>query len=570
MASRPEKRMTRGDLMSPIPAINIDQGRARAWRQTADNLFRIELRRQDALDTEAALDGWRQGFSGDLNDGLMFAPTIRGEAYTQQAVKSYFQNLEANARIRVDELAAANARDPQGLTSALGEYINGVTANLPQEFAGQARAYLTATGRPYIANARKDLVEAKQAQAEASAIFAERSATLELDRLSADLFSSNAEVAGAAAEGVAAVRARLSAIYSSSVEDDLGNRHPVFSPKSTAKAAIAMEERIARGTLLGWFDKTSNKVGALAAMRDGQVRAPLVDGGKVVGYYNPMEQLSAEDQRSLVNSARAMISAEVGLANQLDARRDRLERRRDQSALADIYRASASDPAAAMALAEPLLASTQDPATVRAVSEIIGQYGIVDPKNSAYYTSAEAIVRNRQWDGRTPFAGVTEEQMRALMALQDQVSRTDSVTSTAAFKRVENLISVTAAGQRIEDLSAAYAAGDRTPVQNQAQRYLADFTREAIMSTVAGKPMDYMSWYMTNVQEPLAARNAAIEEVRAELATATAAYDAAAMNYRRQNPGASVIAADSLRPLREQRSQLQRRLEELRTGRVDE
>ncbi|HEY5790597.1 MAG TPA: hypothetical protein VIX81_08225, partial [Gammaproteobacteria bacterium] len=410
MASRPEKRMTRGDLMSPIPAINIDQGRSRAWRQTADNLFRIELRRQDALDTEAAIDGWRKGFSGDLNDGLMFAPTIRGEAYTQQAIKSYFQNLEANARIRVDELAAANARDPQGLASALGEYINTVTSNLPQEFAGQARAYLTATGRPYIAHARKDLIEAKQAQAEASAILAERSATLELDRLSADLFSSNGEVAGAAAEGVAAVRARLSAIYSSTVEDDLGNRHPVFSPQTTAKAAIAMEERIARGTLLGWFDKTGNKVGALAAMRDGKVRAPLVEGGAIVGYYNPMEQLSAEDQRSLVNTARAMVSAEVGLANSLDARRDRLERRRDQAALADVYRASATDPGAAMAAAEALLASSQDPATVRAVSEVISQYGIVDPKNSAYYTSAEAVVRNRQWDGRTPFFGVTEEQ----------------------------------------------------------------------------------------------------------------------------------------------------------------
>lgn len=509
MARQPERRATRTDLLRSIPAIDIDQGRARNWGDFAGSMFAFRAKVHDELDSEARIDGWRRGFSGDLNDGLMFSPTIRGEAYTQQAMQSYFTEIEASARARMEELAAEHRNDPQGMQVSVDAYINEITKDLPAEFAGKAGTYLTATSRPYVAKARADMVKLSIGQAQAQALVAERTATLQIDRLARGMFSGNVELAATSRHGIEAVRARLGAMYSSTVEDDLGNRVPVFSPEARAKALIAMEERVAKGTLVGWYEEQPDKLRALQDLSDGRVRAPITRDGKVVGYYDPMGELPAEDAAGVIRQLRSAFSSELSIANTLQSMADRAERRRDEAAIVALHRSVMNGSTDATRIgAERLLATTRFPATAREARKIVEAGGVVgDPKNTPAYLQARLIAMRGEFDVHdyAHTAGLPLAEVADLIGVNQQARdrlRGMSPTTSARYRDAEDLIAGYVANMNMAAIQSSLMLGQVRPEQAKALGWAVKLQEAALDAHDAGQPFDPVAW----VRETIAPR----------------------------------------------------------------
>ena len=515
------------------PAINVDQGRARAWGSLADSTFRMSVRVDDRLDEQAAIDGMREGMSGDLNSGLMFQPTVKGRAFTQQATKSYWQNLEATARLRMDEIAAANRQDPQGMQAAVDSYIDTTTATLPDEFKGKAKNYLTSTSRSYIAKARADLVKQRAAQAEAAGLLAERSATLEIDRLSSGLFSPDPEVAAAAAVGLEAVRARLGALYGSTVTDDLGNQVPVFSPEQKAKAAIMLEERTAKGTLTGWYNEQPNKIQALRAINAGQVRAPLTENGKVVGEYNPLSSLGTEERDKLISKLRGAYSTELGIQSKLQAMADRRRKLAEEAAIVDIIREGTVTPGGpTIGRALVMLDHVTSPALARELHGIITTGAVSGQvSDNPTFNLAKIDALQGRFDVTADIPGLPVKARVELFEINKRAveqNRTSRAFEAGDFRDTRDLIAAQFGYLDFEALRVRKDLGESNPRLNSALEHLQALHTAAFDSSVAGETLDAKTWYLENVGTVASEKAGTIAELQTQLRDVESSFRARA------------------------------------------
>lgn len=528
---RAPQRAVRTNLITLPRPINVDQGKARAWGSLADTTFRMSVRVDDRLDTEAAVESARDGMSGDITHGLMFSPTVRGRAYTQQAEKSYWNNLEATARLRMDELAAANRQNPQGMQEAVDQYIETTTGSLPDEFKQRARNYLTATSRSHIASARAALVKQRIAVAEAQGLLAERTATLEIDRLSGGLFSPDAESAAAAAVGLDAVRARLAALYSSTITDDLGNKVPVFSPEQQAKAGVMLEERVAKGALTGWYNEQSNKLGALRAINAGQVRAPLVRDGEVVGTYNPIASLGSEDRDRLISKLRGAYSTELSIQRSQQAMHDRAVKKRQDAMLVDLIRTGANDPTAPVrGMALQMLDDVTDPAVARQLHAMVSTGSVSgNVVDSVLFNAAKIDALQGEFDWRSERYQGLPLQARVQL-IEVNLSAQERLTSSRMFddgdfRDVRDLIAGQFASIDFQALQAQVGLGRKTPKIDTALGHVAALMYAKFTAAIAGESFDAKRWYIDNVKEVADTRAGTIEQLRTDVKAADSQFN---------------------------------------------
>ncbi|QDP45862.1 MAG: hypothetical protein Unbinned4026contig1001_10 [Prokaryotic dsDNA virus sp.] len=519
--TRPQRRALRTNLISMPANINVDQGKAANWQRMGANLFRSTMVVQDRLDEEAKIDGYRRGLSGDLSDELLFQPTIRGQAFTNQAVKSYFTNLEATSRVRLDELAQQHVNDPQGLEKSVTSYLAQATQDLPEELRGRADAFMSVTSKPYIANARKGLIDLKAAQHKATALVQERTAIQQVDVFAAGLMSTNPEVAQTSLEGLQAVKARLESMYSATIKDDLGNEHPVFGPEAKAKAMLSLNQRMAKASLLGWFNQQPNKLAALRALRDGTVQQEIKGpNGETVQVYNPMSFLTADEKKTILSQARTAFSTELSIANTLQQMGERDAKARGEQALRAIVLQSLEDrkdvgtafgltkrtKKAALEIAK----ATQNQTVFMKAMEIVHAGGSVTGKaeDSPEYQKHLLSAYDGTLDISSAISdGLPPQAINDLIAKNDTASRRvgTALTRTPNMLDAKEIMLSRVAGMSSQNIDFLLARGEKNVRAEKGLKVLNFLYAEAYRLTreakekQTGKEFDAVEWVYTFV-----------------------------------------------------------------------
>jgi hypothetical protein len=379
MARQPLRRQNIS--IQNLPAISFDTGQAALLAKVSDSLFTFAGKIEDRLDEIVANDaekaGMLRGAEGDLSSNLLFQPTIAGRAFTKSAISSFNQQLDRRARARIDELSAQHSTDPQKLQGAIAQYQRELIQDLPEQLRPVYSGYLSDLGRPYVAKARKALVDIRRNQTEADALLSEHEMTLQLDQIAPHMFSEDTETREASQGYIARTRERLQSLNASTITDDLGNKLPVFTPEEQAKRILAFDKIVTKSAVIGWFEQSKDPIGALEAWGQGLKAEVKDESGEVIGTWEPGKRMTSEERLAVTAEMRSIISSRLSIASALDARADRARELADDNLMTGLLREK--DPAVRLELASRIVAMTQDPEVLRKTQALIRNEGARGP-----------------------------------------------------------------------------------------------------------------------------------------------------------------------------------------------
>lgn len=299
-----------------LPTINFATGEAEALRQFAETTGKVSMYVQDRLDNEAELEARREGIKdGDskkLDHDQLYAPTIRGRAYTQSALQAYQARLDLDVRKRMAQLEGQHRADPQGYEVAVAQYKKGLMTQILPEMQGQMSVGIDIMAEAGAGRLDKQALKVSQAAREAELAELEVAIEQSVATAAYDTLSQLPGVAKSAQRVVAVERSRLEAKYQSSFTDRNGNTIPLFSQDKAVEAMHEFDQMVLQQSLRGWFaneisdeDNGLGAVGAMATIAQGGGPEVIGQDGRPVAVW---DQLTVENRDEVLSEMRSQIS----------------------------------------------------------------------------------------------------------------------------------------------------------------------------------------------------------------------------------------------------------------------
>ena len=276
--------------VNEVPGVNFGTGGAKALDAVAKLLYGVSVHIDDDLDNRAKIEGARKGAidglaagtyadkngkivsTGKLNQRLLYAPTIAGEAYTESALSHYANKVELDARIKLADLFAHNPKDPDALKTKANAYMVGVSEGMPEELKPLFQKKFSLLSGPFVAKADDARMGVAKAAAEGEAEELEYTIAQQAGLFARSVFADNPTTAAVARVALAGMRTDVDARNSATYEDRSGNVLPLFSPKKRVEALAKFDQMVVKSAYQGWFvDQLENDqaVEALEAFREG-------------------------------------------------------------------------------------------------------------------------------------------------------------------------------------------------------------------------------------------------------------------------------------------------------------
>ena len=276
--------------ISEVPGVDFGTGGAKALDAVSKLLYGVAVEIDDDLDNRAKIDAARKGAqdglaagtfvdkdgrlvaTGSLNQRLLYAPTISGEAYRESALSHYRNKIELDARVKMNDLFANNPTDPLAIEKKAKAYLTGVTEAMPDEIKPLFEQQFEIMAAPFIAKADEARTGIAKAAQEGQAEALDNVIAQNASGVATAYFSDNETVAALSRRSLFAMRSAIETRYSATITDSNGNSIPAFSPKKVVEALAAFDQMVARAAYQGWFTehlKEDRAVEALEAFRDG-------------------------------------------------------------------------------------------------------------------------------------------------------------------------------------------------------------------------------------------------------------------------------------------------------------
>lgn len=560
------------------PGVQISTGFARNLDAMANSVARINDAVQDDLDRTAKAEGIQQGVvdgsNGDLNRGLLYKPTIRGQAYTASALDQYEKTTELKARTTIEGMYAQHRADPKRLQTQLEAWSNGAIQEMPENLRAPFALRFKILSQASIARANENYTALAKAKDEAAVIELDNRVRIDADRVAQGLFSGNTQLREASWAAMMQSRNEIEQAYSRTVTDATGAKVPVFDPAKKAKALLSFDQQVTESGMKGWFDAQPDKVKALQEFRAGNVKATLIgpDGKAMV--IDPVKgsdahpwRLSSEGLQKMANWMRSTVSAEIGLQNSLIEQQEKTERRRDDAMLTQMLRVPEGNPGAVAAVLGVIESTTRDPKTIEAARRYKTEYGtgttsdpikemaaIADFADGKITTTADILT----------LSGVSDATKKTLLNGLNSKQNADFFMNTNDYKAAVDMVN-TALGAEVPP-GTVISNPDAFMRAREAQRkaLLNQLVTGGIEAGRSGKPFDPVKV----VTDGLARRgeNAALKkDVQAELRDL--GRQQTELRQRQQGPSAQRLPADAfaaqMNDLAARSRQLQERLDTL-------
>jgi len=255
-----------------IPSVSVSTGAADAMAGLANTLNGFSMKLQDKLDTNAAVESARQGAidgaEKQLDDDLMFNPTIRGKAYTQSAVNTYKTRVDLDARKKISEIAAKYPTDPNRMKFELDAYKTGVMESMLPDVKAAFGLSFDINSQASISGANKNMIGAKQKKADAEALALEHQLHIGVQKAASGALSADRNLRRASQDQILLSRKELVAKYSSTITDAFGNQVPAFDPKDGVKALHEFDQTVMMSGISGWYAEQVEKGRTVQAMTE--------------------------------------------------------------------------------------------------------------------------------------------------------------------------------------------------------------------------------------------------------------------------------------------------------------
>jgi hypothetical protein len=300
-----------------VPTLSFSTGTADSLRRMAEVTRAVTVGVNQRLDTQAAIDATRagqiDGGKGILNETLLYAPTIYGQAYTQAATQAYTSKLDMDARFQANRIYAENPNDPEAVAKAMNAYRVGAVAAMPEEMRPGYNLGFGLLQQTMTSKANADFVAVAAAQAEADAIAIQADIERTIGQVAPLVYSSDPAAAQHALTYVGYLRAQIDGLYSSTITDAYGNEVPAFAASDRAKALLQFDSDVAHYGTLGWFQSevdAGNGDMALLQFKNG--------GGATFDYTDPDtgevmslfagDALLPKDREALIGDMRQLVA----------------------------------------------------------------------------------------------------------------------------------------------------------------------------------------------------------------------------------------------------------------------
>lgn len=490
------------------PAAQIDLSNTSGeFIQNLSNTFnRMRVEVDKRLDKKARIDatrdGIRDGQSGRVDADLLYAPTLRGEAYTQSALETYSRTLELQTKDTLDDLANKHQFDPNKFKEEAEAYINGRAEDMPE-------AVDSTVGESYLQRSALS-VNTYQAEANARAVALERSSrkagverqqrrrVLEVDRLSAHIYSDNNELRERALTELFQNREDIIASYQSTFTDAFGNEHPVYSPEESQRALEEFSAQTRVSSVKNWFNSQPSKIDALRHFERGNLKAEAVDLGTVKDVpggvkvlFEPLGEpggsnvsaLSTGEIEQMVSFMRAGVSRDLNLQKNAAVQAEKVEKRNDDIKEADFY--AEEDPIARETKGQDIMATSADPARVKRVREDLNELGPQGHTESGVLRQVDIDIADGILDDPSDLDGYNlsrKDRQRLSRTLIDRRNN-NSVVSTKSFSTAVDLIYL----DKEKDTKQGFSSRATKKKESEAVRIEAELTRWALDEEEAGR-----------------------------------------------------------------------------------
>lgn len=296
----------------------------------ADTAYRWSMKVQDDLDTEAKIEEARRGAKDGANKALdhqtLFAPTIRGQAYTESALRSYQQRVDLDMRQALNDLEGKHATDPAGYQRAVNDYAKGLMEGLLDEQKPIVEAELKVAAQAGAARIDKSAAAIRQAQVDGNIAALEVQIERDVTAAAGTALSNDPKLRAASQRYVMFQRERLAAQYNSTFVDRYGNEIPLYSSEKRTQAMEEFDQTVLMSSMRGWFMdavESSGPLGAVSAMSAlTSGKGPTIMGpeGEPIHVYG---ELKDENRLKLLGEVRAQIGFMNGQESHRQSQFDR-------------------------------------------------------------------------------------------------------------------------------------------------------------------------------------------------------------------------------------------------------
>jgi hypothetical protein len=430
-----DARIPTPDLRT-LPTIDFRTGEAEALSALSRTAYSFSMDVQDHLDTEA-----KDGNNKTLDHKSLYAPSIRGQAYTQAALKTYQQRLDLDVRKHLSALEGKHATNPAAYQQAVAEYKSGFLSQIVEEARPQFDAEIDIHAQAAAARLDSTASAIRKAQTDGQIVQLEAAIERDITRTAGYALSDDPKLRAASQRSILLARERLEAEYGSTFTDRYGNKIPLYSPDTRAEAMLEFDQTVLLSSMRGWFKNaidTQGGFGAVTAMSAlAQGKGPTVVGqeGEKIAIY---DELTEENRMTLLSEIKTQISFENTQQNFRQAQYDRMidlhnemvERsfmQGDDTLRLGVYMEAMHDPNADPDLLRRMESHFEkqedrsDPATLR------------DTRLKIYmgdYTSLRDI----------PVNGLSMSDEGTLMALMEKQADADYFTNTNDFKSARDML----------------------------------------------------------------------------------------------------------------------------------
>jgi len=287
----------------PLPPLQFNSGATESLRDVAGSMFTLAGQVGGRLDELAQIEGGQEGLSGNLDSELLYAPTIRGQAYTKSAVQVATTKLEREARAKMTEFAGKYINEPAKFKEAMGVYTQELASILPEPMREPFTGYVGAMTLPVGVKLEQEATKRQMEVTRVQALSDERDLRLDVRNYSAGLLSDDPMTRAASQEAMANIIARQEAIYNSNVKDAHGNALPVFDLATQAHAAEVMRMDIMRSAVQGRFqDLPLDEMDEfIVGFKAGEIELPVADENGDVELVNMQDLITQKESDGMVD-----------------------------------------------------------------------------------------------------------------------------------------------------------------------------------------------------------------------------------------------------------------------------
>ena len=256
------------------------------------------------------------GQNGRLDPKLLFNPSFRGQAYTNNALDGYTKNLELNTRLETNRILNDNRMDSKKAKALLDSYIQGQIEGMPRELQERMGPQYKLQS-DILANAGLSKIRAgentrrlKQKQAVDQALDIERAKNTPL--IGAGLGSDDFTVKVQSVLAYQQQKSQIEGAYSSTLADG-EVEIPVYSESDKVTAIAEFNQIVGRSMISEQFRNVNDKAGYLRDFRQGKLEESFYlrdDEGNQIADLRPDPKTRAaldKGMQAAINSENAQI-----------------------------------------------------------------------------------------------------------------------------------------------------------------------------------------------------------------------------------------------------------------------